>query len=72
MKIHCTTSKEADWLKVEKQARAIRHGPWLCLYDLAEVLPKTWIASFGPLLWSQERPDDVAVNQTIAEIGYSM
>lgn len=72
MKIHYTTYKEADWLKDEGRARVTNRDRWLGLYARREVPPKTWIASFGPLLWSAKRPDNVAANCTIGENGYSM
>ena len=48
------------WLKKEGVAWGI--SPWLGLSALADVQADTWIASFGPLLWTSKQPEVVAVN----------
>ena len=61
---------EARWLKEEGGARGI--SPWIGLFARADMPEGTWIASFGPLLWSSQRLDVGPANSTIAENGYSM
>ena len=72
LSIENTTPKEAYWLKEDRLARALNRDACLGLYASREVAPHTWIASFGPLLWSRKGDDIMVANGHVGQNGYRM
>ena len=70
--IENTTPKEASWLKEDGLARALNRDACLGLYASGDVAPHTWIASFGPLLWSKKGDGSMVDNGHVGQNGYRM